>query len=146
MAVLLSGFGVQPVWGPQPAVAAPAAAVDDGSEKGPLVRPDSISAQVTARASGKRVEDLSQGDAFTQVFANADGSWTSETASEPVRAQDDEGEWAPIDLTLVKVGGRLVPKNAPGEVSLSAGGDKVFADVVPDDGPGGAGKVGGYIC
>lgn len=96
---------------------------------------------VAAQSAGKRVEDLSQGDAFTQVFANPDGTWTTESASEPVRAQDEKGTWAPLDLTLVKVGGRLVPKNAPGEVSLSAGGDRVFADAVPEDGPGGAGKI-----
>ncbi len=141
LAVIVSAFGLQPVWGPLTVAPAAAAAPDDGDAKGPLTRPDSVSAQVTARSSGKRVEDLSQGDAFTQVFANPDGSWTSEAASEPVRAQDDEGVWGPIDLTLVKVGGRLVPKNAPGEVSLSAGGDKVFAAAVPDDGPGGAGRL-----
>ncbi len=92
----LSGFGVQPVVGPVTAAPAGAAEPDDGAGDdgsgagGPLVRPDSVSAQVTARASGRRVEDLSQGDAFTQVFAEPDGSWTSESASEPFRAKDEE--------------------------------------------------------
>lgn len=137
LAVALSAVAVQPVVSPvaAPAAAEPARKVDVSP------RSDAVSAMVAAQSAGQRVEDLSQGDAFTQVFANPDGTWTTESASEPVRAQDDKGTWAPIDLTLVKFGGRLVPKNAPGELSLSAGGDKVFADVVPDDGPGGAGKV-----
>lgn len=44
------------------------------------------------------------------------------------------GEWAEVNTTLIKSGGRLVATNTPVEVSLSAGGDKVFADAVPIDG------------
>jgi hypothetical protein len=57
-----------------------------------LVRPDRVSAQVTARAEGKPVEDLSQRDAMSQTFANPDGTWTSETSPEPVRIQDPGGQ------------------------------------------------------
>lgn len=39
---------------------------------------------ITARAIGERVEDLSQRTETTQVFANADGSWTSEAALTPI--------------------------------------------------------------
>lgn len=89
---------------------------------------------VTAQATGKRIEDLSQGDESTRVFANPDGSWTADTASGPQRVRDEEGEWEPVDTTLVKVGDRVVPTASVVEMSLSAGGDKVFADAVPVEG------------
>lgn len=44
-------------------------------------RPDGVSAQITAKATGHRVEDLSLRTATEQVFANPDGTWTSETTS-----------------------------------------------------------------
>ncbi|WP_327315226.1 hypothetical protein [Streptomyces sp. NBC_01235] len=37
----------------------------------------------------------------SQVFANPDGTFTQETNAAPVRAQKDDGTWAPIDTTLV---------------------------------------------
>lgn len=81
----------------------------------------------TAQSVGKRVEDTSQTDAFTKVFAEPDGSWTSESVPEAVRAMDETGKWAPIDLGLEEVDGRLMPKNALGGISFSAGSDKVLA-------------------
>ncbi|MFC7500471.1 DNRLRE domain-containing protein, partial [Nocardioides sp. GCM10030258] len=129
-AVAVSGFGVQAINPPVTAAAPVKAEPDAGG--GPLTRPDKISAMVTAQATGERVEDLSQGTESSQVFANPDGSWTSETTSGPSRVRDDDsGEWEDIDLTLVKVGGRLMPTVSPVDVSFSAGGDKAFADAVP---------------
>ena len=40
-----------------------------------------MSAQVTARVSGHRVEDLSQRTETTQVVANPDGTWTEQLQS-----------------------------------------------------------------
>lgn len=137
-AVAVSGFGAQPVFGPVVASSAAAAEPDDTVGAGPLVRPDRVSAMVTARAAGKRVEDLSQGDAFTKVFANPDGSWTSETTPGPQRVRDDAGEWVGVDLTLVEQGGRLVPTASLVELSFSAGGDRAFAQATPA-----ASEVGG---
>lgn len=94
-------------------------------------RPDPVAAMVTAQASGKRVEDLSQGDEFTRVFANPDGSWTSDTTARPQRARDGDGEWAPVDTTLSVVDGRVVPANVPVDISLSGGGDRLLAEAVP---------------
>lgn len=133
VAVGVSGFGVQAITAPVTA-APPVKAEPDAGQSGPLTRPDSISAMVTAQASGERVEDLSQGDEATRVFANPDGSWTSDTTPGPQRVRDEEGEWVGVDTTLVKVGGRLVPTASAVEMSLSAGGDKVFADAIPDGG------------
>jgi RHS repeat-associated protein len=84
---------------------------------------------VSARAQGRRVEDLSQRSEFGQVFANPDGTWTSELESDPVRVRDERGVWHPIDTTLVPRGGVLTPRYAAARVRLSAGGDRTFASV-----------------
>ncbi|WP_430633480.1 hypothetical protein [Zafaria sp. Z1313] len=47
-------------------------------------RPDAVSAQVTARATGQRVEDLSQRTETSQVFATPEGTWILEGFSAPV--------------------------------------------------------------
>lgn len=70
---------------------------------------DRVAAMVTARATGERVEDLSQRDETTRVFANPDGTWTSQVASEPLPAQDETGAWHRIDHTLVEVEGGWAP-------------------------------------
>lgn len=93
------------------------------------MRPDSVSAMVTARASGARVEDLSQRTQESQVFANPDGTWTSESASEPVRVQDGHGGWHDIDTTLVARDGGFAPAWTASDLMLSGGGDRTFAQL-----------------
>lgn len=108
-------------------------AMDESSgEQG--VRSDSVSAMFAARASGQRVEDLSQRTEETRVYAESSGSWTSETASEPEQVQDDDGSWHAVDTTLVERDGRLVPRYAATDVGLSAGQDRTFASVTAKDG------------
>lgn len=92
-------------------------------------RSDATTAAETARAQGHRVEDLSQRTESMQVFANPDGSWTSEQTSSPVRAKNRDGEWADIDLNLEKVDGGYAPANALGGLVVSDGGDKTFAEL-----------------
>src|SRR5215213_1879062 len=46
----------------------------DSDGDGDLDRPDGVSAAVTARAVGKRVEDLSKRTETTRTFANPDGT------------------------------------------------------------------------
>ena len=80
--------------------------------------------------SGHRVEDLSQRDELSRVYANPDGTWTAETTPEPSSVQDaDNGVWHDIDTTLVPVEGGYAPRYAATDVWLSAGGDKMFASV-----------------
>jgi hypothetical protein len=100
-----------------------------GSTEQEVQRPDSVSAMVTARASGVRVEDLSQRTQESQVFANPDGTWTSESASEPVRVQDAHGGWHDIDTTLVARDGGFAPAWAASDLVLSAGGNRTFAQL-----------------
>lgn len=61
-------------------------------------RPDTVSAQITAKATGQRIEDLSQRTEKEQVFANPDGSWTSETST-VVRFTEQNGEMVPLTET-----------------------------------------------
>lgn len=60
-------------------------------------RGDSVSARVTARAVGRRVEDVSQRSAVEQVFANPDSSWTSEVSVLPRFRADGGGGFVPIE-------------------------------------------------
>jgi len=114
-----------------PTEAAGAATAADPTKE--LQRPDSVSAMVTARATGQRVEDLSQASETTSVYANPDGTWTAQTASGPVQVQDQSGVWHPIDTTLVSDGiGGWRPRWAASDVDFSGGGDTVFATVTQD--------------
>ncbi len=87
---------------------------------------------VTARASGKRVEDESQRTEFTRVYANPDGTWTNETASGPESVRDKDGAWQDIDTSLVERDGALVPRAVGTNLELSDGGDRVFASMSRD--------------
>jgi RHS repeat-associated protein len=95
-------------------------------------RPDPVSASVTARLLGHRVRDQSQTTETTEVFANPDGSWTSESAPGPVRALDANGAWADIDLTLEQVPGGYAPANTTDDLVVSDGGDATFAQMSVD--------------
>lgn len=108
----------------QPAVAVPSAIVEDDL---PIERPDRISAMVTAQATGKRVEDLSQRDGYSRSYANPDGSWTLDTSTDPREVLDSAGEWHDVDVTLVERDGTVAPRYAATDLELSAGGDKTFA-------------------
>jgi RHS repeat-associated protein len=126
LALALVGGGVTQWPAAMAAVTAPQVVVDDSA------RPDSVSAAVTARVTGHRVEDLSQRDEFTQVFANPDGTWTAETAAEPVSVQDSGGVWHGVDTTLVVRDGGLAPAYAVSDLVLSDGGESTFASLTED--------------
>jgi hypothetical protein len=84
-------------------------------------------AAAEAAESGVRVEDVSQRSETSQVFANPDGTWTSETTAVPVRVEDSAGEWHDIDTTLVEVPGGFAPRHALADVVISDGGGEEFA-------------------
>lgn len=94
-----------------------------------MTRPDAVSASVSARATGHRVEDLSQRTETSSVFANPDGTWTAETAPEPVQVQDEQGAWHRVDTTLVQREGGLAPAYAAADVVFSGGGDRALATI-----------------
>lgn len=98
------------------------------------VRPDPVSAMATARLSGRRVEDESQRDEYSRVYANPDGTWSSDTASSPTSVRDGEGEWVDVDYSLLPVEGGLAPRYSPVDVTFSDGGDATFASVIDEHG------------
>lgn len=98
----------------------------------PLVRPDSVSASVAARATGEPVEDESQRSEALRVFALPDGTWSSEYSSSPQRMSDDKGEWHDLDPELKQTGAGWEPKYAGAQIVFSAGGDRTFATLIKD--------------
>ncbi len=132
-AVPLSGLAfVAPV-----AAAVPAPSAEPESVVAPvgLERPDPVSAMVTAQSSDAPVEDLSQRTSDTQVFANPDGSWSTEIASGPVRVQREDGSWADLDTGLAQSrDGSWSPRVSLVEVEFSNGGQDPFAELTARDG------------
>lgn len=90
-------------------------------------RADTISAQITAKATGARVEDLSQRTETEQVFANPDGSWTSETSA-VTRFVEKNGDMIPI----AEVG----TLESAGETVTGAGTILEIADGQAEEGDG----------
>ncbi|MEU7524149.1 RHS repeat-associated core domain-containing protein [Saccharothrix sp. NPDC042600] len=80
-----------------PAVAAP----DPAPAAGPVVgsRPDVVSAAVSARAQGSKVEVESLRTESSTTWANPDGTMTTDEHSGAVRFRTSEGRWKDVDLT-----------------------------------------------
>lgn len=107
----------------------------DSDNDGTADRSETHEARLAARELDRRVEDLSQRTPSTQVFANADGTWTTEAHAGPVRRQDPEtGTWSPIDTTLAKTGGAYRPDVAFGGMRFSDGGDEPMVTMTDVDG------------
>lgn len=124
-------MGLPNVVGPAVAVSASSSAVV------PVVsRPDLVSAQVSARAQGSRVEVEDARSVDSSTFANPDGTLTTEAYSGPIRVQDDSGVWVDVDTTLEETEGGYAPKAALNDVVVSDGGEGAFAsvDVAAGDG------------
>ncbi|MFT4165093.1 MAG: hypothetical protein QM650_07595 [Microlunatus sp.] len=93
-----------------------------------LVRPDWVSASLTARMTGKRVEVLSERSESGRSWVLPSGQVTTERSGlvrfqDPAK-KDDQGGWRDIDTTLVKKpDGSVAPAVVPGSLVLSGGGD-----------------------
>ncbi|MFJ2110842.1 DNRLRE domain-containing protein [Streptomyces sp. NPDC087850] len=83
---------------------------------------DLLSARVAARLSGKRVEALSERTETSTTWVNKDGSLTTELSAGPIRF-DEDGQWRPVDLTLVEQSdGTVEPMGHPNGLRLNPGG------------------------
>ena len=83
---------------------------------------DRQTAKVVARRSGSRVEVMSERSEKTQVFANPDGSFTSEVYAYPQRVRRGDG-WVPVDTTLrTGTDGTIAPVATVPELRFSGGG------------------------
>ena len=97
---------------------------DESAVSDDLVRPDWVSASVTARASGRRVEVLSQRSEFGRAWVRPDGLVDEETAAGPVRFRDPGAAdgWRAIDTSLVRgADGRLRARAVRAGVTLGSG-------------------------
>lgn len=67
-------------------------------------RPDAVSAMLTARAQGSRVENVAARTQSSSTFANPDGTWTTQDSGVPVQFQDPSGDWRTVDTGLLPAG------------------------------------------
>ncbi|MFF0206290.1 LamG-like jellyroll fold domain-containing protein [Streptomyces sp. NPDC005017] len=71
----------------------------------------------------------------SQVFANPDGTFTQEMNAAPVRAQRDNGAWAPIDTSLARAAdGSVRARNTTADLAFSGGGDGKSLVTLEDEG------------
>lgn len=83
-------------------------------------RPDPVSAMVTARAQGERVEILSERDEYSTTWANPDGTLTTDLHTGQIRYRDGKGAWRDVDLTLeATADGRVKARRHPHGLQLS---------------------------
>ncbi|MEU9288518.1 hypothetical protein AB0D57_28450 [Streptomyces sp. NPDC048275] len=74
-------------------------------------------------ATGERVEILQQRTEDELVFANPDGTLTSETSAQPQRVQSADGSWRSADATVERrPDGTVGPKAAAVGLAFAAGG------------------------
>jgi len=74
------------------------------------------------------VEVLSLRDESSQTWINPDGTWTTQSASGPVRFQNAGGEWRNIDVTLrVLPSGEVAPVAHPSGLTFAGGAPGVVA-------------------
>ena len=109
----------------EPAVAAQA--VTAGSNQG------DPSAEATAleeaKRTGHRVEVTAEDTETETVYANPDGTMTSEVSEVPIRARNDAGDLVPVNLGLTTQDGRLAPAASTTDVSFSSTGDGQLASL-----------------
>jgi RHS repeat-associated protein len=128
VALIMSSYDWSPGAAADPLEPAPAPSRDwvEPTGSGP-VRPDFVSASVTARASGQRVEVLSERSETARTWALPLGGYESETSAAPVRFEKPGARndgWVDIDTTLVaNADGTVSPRAVPDVVTLGGQGD-----------------------
>ncbi len=74
-------------------------------------RTDLVSAVVSARSQGSRVEVESMRSETESTWANPDGTMTTEAHTAPIRFKNAKGQWRAVDLNLAKAAdGTVAPK------------------------------------
>lgn len=133
---VLAGIPAQAAEAEQPELGSPASEPNQNKGRGGASAFGVASAK--AQKTDERVEIVAERTETDSVFANPDGTFTREHATAPIRAEDADGDLAPIDTDLAKDGNRLAPAVATGEVSFTADGEGRLAtyDVA------GGGRVG----
>jgi hypothetical protein len=108
----------------------------------PSVSPPAVPWEVVGEAaavaaavrSGQPVVVADKTSETEEVVANPDGTLTSTRSLRPVRVRQD-GEWAPVDLTMVhREDGSIGPRAAAVDLRVSGGGVQVPLVVVGENG------------
>lgn len=122
---------VLPALVPAPASASVETAVKAAaSDDEPLTRPDAVSAGVTARATGKPVEDLSARTESTTTVVNPDGTRTAKDFGAPIRVEQADGSWKDVDPDLTEQpDGSYAPKVSATPITIGDGGTAPAAQV-----------------
>jgi hypothetical protein len=115
--------------------AAPTAPVPEGSRDvgadEELSRPDVVSARVSARATGRRVEVEGLRDEFSTTWVNPDGTFTTDAHAGQQRFRDADGAWREVDLDLTRdTDGAVVAKGHPLGLRLPGKAAAAGAEVV----------------
>ncbi|MEU9073327.1 ricin-type beta-trefoil lectin domain protein [Kitasatospora sp. NPDC048538] len=101
--------------------------------------PDEASALLAARLQKRRIEVTGARTEFSTVWANPDGTLTSDRSTGPIRMKVGDA-WVPVDTTLVQTpDGKVAPKAHPGGVVFEGGDAGV---TVGDSLPGAAATPG----
>jgi hypothetical protein len=79
-------------------------------------------ATAAARSTGRRVEVTGVRTELSQVFAEADGTFTYESTVVPQRVRRPDGSWVPVDLALRREGEIWRPTASTADVRFSNGG------------------------
>ncbi|MEH0578561.1 DNRLRE domain-containing protein [Streptomyces sp. B21-108] len=86
-----------------------------------------------AAATGEPVEIVPRRTEDELVFANPDGSLTSETSVQPQRVHRADGSWAAADATLERrADGTVGPRAAVVDLTFAAGGSQDFVTLGED--------------
>lgn len=116
VAVLLPTTSAVVLSGSHPGMAEPAANCPRGAD-------DEASALRAATACRGRVEVVAARDEKTQVFANANGTFTAESSAVVQRVRDAGGRWVKPDPTLRRAtDGRIAPVATSLRIAFSGGG------------------------
>ncbi|MEV8321588.1 ricin-type beta-trefoil lectin domain protein [Kitasatospora sp. NPDC056731] len=122
-----------------PATAAPSPATPPAAPA--TEAPDEASALLSARLQKRRIEVTNARTEFTTLWANPDGTLTSDRSTGPIRMKVGDA-WVPVDTTLVQTpDGKVAPKAHPGGVVFEGGdagvtvGDSLPGAAIPTAAP-----------
>jgi hypothetical protein len=97
----------------------------------PLQRTDAASASALARQTGRDVEVLSLRTEYEEHYARPDGNFSLISYASPVRVRQGDG-WVPLDPTLRRAEGQVVPAATLSDLRFSDGGSGPLATIGKD--------------
>lgn len=105
---------------------------DDGDAPGSFTSAERL-AIVSAQETNAPEEVLADRTEDVTVYGYPDGTLHQQAYADPIRVQQDDGSWVPVDTTLVKDGDTYTPRAVAADISLPAKGEDSVT-VGDDDG------------